>query len=93
MILVDTSVWIDHFRKSNANLQSLLMKGSVVCHELIIGELVCENFQNRKEIISLLQALPKVPQISFDEYLYFVEKRCLFGRGIGFIDIHLLAFG
>jgi hypothetical protein len=67
------------------------MKGSVVCHQLIIGELVCGNFQNRKEIISLLQALPKVPQISFDEYLYFVEKRNLFGKGIGYIDIHLLA--
>lgn len=67
MILVDTSVWIDHFRKSNARLQSFLMKGGVVCHQLIIGELVCGNFQNRKEIISLLQALPKVSQISFDD--------------------------
>ena len=91
MILVDTSVWIDHFRKSNENLQSLLMNGEVACHQLVIGELVCGNFKNRKEIIDLLQALPTAPQVDFDEYLYFVEKNGLFGRGIGYVDIHLLA--
>jgi len=91
MILVDTSVWIDHLRKNNQHLQFLLLEGDVACHPLVIGELVCGNLKKRKEIISLLRALPMVPQIEFDEYLYFVEKHKLYGKGIGFIDIHLLA--
>ena len=91
MILVDTSVWIDHLLKSTNHLQYLLLEGEVVCHPFIIGELSCGNLKNRQEIIELLQALPPVPQIEFEEYLFFIEKRKLFGRGIGFVDIHLLA--
>ncbi len=91
MILVDTSVWIDHFRRNNSALQAILLDDKVACHQLIIGELVCGNFKNRTEIIELLLALPRVPQVSFDEYLYFIEKRNLFGKGIGYVDIHLLA--
>lgn len=91
MILVDTSVWIDHLRKNDQHLQLLLLDGEVACHPLVVGELVCENLKNRKEIIDLLQALPIVPQIEFEEYLYFVEEHKLFGKGIGYIDIHLLA--
>lgn len=91
MILVDTSVWVDHFRRNNPTLQAILLDGKAACHQLIIGELVCGNFKNRTEIIELLQSLPQVPQVSFDEYLYFVEKRNLFGKGIGYVDIHLLA--
>ncbi len=91
MILVDTSVWIDHLRKNNQHLQFLLLDAEVVCHSLIIGELVCGNIKNRTEIISLLQSLPMAPQIEFDEYLYFIEKHKLYGKGIGFIDIHLIA--
>ena len=91
MILVDTSVWVDHLRKNNQHLQFLLIDAEVVCHSLIIGELVCGNIKNRTEIISLLQSLPMAPQIEFDEYLYFIEKHKLYGKGIGFIDIHLIA--
>lgn len=91
MILVDTSVWIDHLRKNNRHLQLLLVDGEVECHPLVIGELVCGNLRNRKEIIGLLQALPMTPEIDFEEYLYFVEEHKLFGRGIGYIDIHLIA--
>lgn len=91
MILVDTSVWIDHLIKNEHHLQFLLLEGEVVCHSFVIGELVCRNLKNRKEIIRLLHALPSSPQIDFDEYLYFVEKHKLYGKGIGFIDIHLLA--
>ena len=91
MVLVDTSVWIDHLRKNDQHLQLLLIDGEVVCHPLIIGELVCGNLRNRKEILSLLQALPKAPEIDFEEYLYFVEEHNLFGKGIGYIDIQLLA--
>ena len=91
MILVDTSIWIDHLRKNDQHLQFLLLEGEVVCHSLIIGELVCGNLKNRKEIISLLQSLPMSPQIEFDEYLYFIEIHKLYGKGIGFVDINLLA--
>jgi len=91
MILVDTSVWIDHLRKNDPHLRLLLFDGEVACHQLVVGELVCGTLQNRQEIIGLLQALPMTPHIDFDEYLYFVEKHSLHGRGIGYIDIHLLA--
>ena len=91
MILVDTSVWINHLRKGDRHLEKLLFDGDVICHTHIIGELACGNIKNRKEIISLLQALPMAPQIEFSEYLYFIKKNQLNGRGIGFVDIHLLA--
>ena len=91
MILVDTSVWINHLRNSENHLEKLLFGGEVICHTHIIGELACGNIKNRREIISLLQALPMAPQIEFDEYLYFIDKNQLNGRGIGFVDIHLLA--
>ena len=91
MVLVDTSVWIDHLRKNDQHLQLLLIDGEVVCHPLIIGELVCGNLNNRKEILGLLQALPMAFEIDFEEYLYFVEEHNLFGKGIGYIDIQLLA--
>ncbi len=91
MILVDTSVWIDHFRKDNTHLKELLVTGLVACHPLIIGELACGNLRNRGEIISLLRALPGVGTVSDDEILYFIEERQLMGLGIGIVDAHLLA--
>lgn len=91
MILVDTSVWVNHLRDSDQHLEKLLIDGDVVCHSHIIGELACGNIKNRKEIISLLQSLPIAPQIEFQEYLYFVEENKLYGKGIGLVDIHLLA--
>ena len=91
MILVDTSVWIDHFRRSGRHLSALLDKEIVCAHPFILGELACGNIKNRKEIISLLRALPEVHKASDDETLYFIEQHNLGGRGIGLIDVHLLA--
>ena len=91
MILVDTSVWINHFRKASPNLIALLENGEVSCHAFIIGELACGNLKNRQQILSLLQALPKAQILELDEYLHFVESHELTSRGIGFVDIHLLA--
>jgi len=91
MVLVDTSVWINHLRDGDKHLEKLLFDGDVVCHTNIIGELACGNLKNRMEIISLLQALPVAPTIEFQEYLYFIEQNQLSGKGIGFVDIHLLA--
>lgn len=91
MILVDTSVWIHHFRKKNQELVDHLNIGSVACHPYIIGELACGNLGNRSEILTLLQALPSTPTLEPNEILYFIEKNLLMGRGLGYVDIHLLA--
>lgn len=91
MILVDTSVWIEHLRKGHSHLQHLLLEGDVLCHRMVIGELACGNLRNRMEVIDLLTALPAVQETSFDEYLYFIDLYQLWAKGIGFVDIHLLA--
>ena len=91
MVLVDTSVWVNHLRNSNKHLEKLLLNGEVVCHEHIIGELACGNIKNRKEIISLLHTLPMASLIEIEEFLFFIEQNQLNGKGIGFVDIHLLA--
>ncbi len=67
------------------------MDAEVMCHPFIIGELACGNLKNRGEVISLLQALPSAPTIEFDEFLFFVDRNHLMGKGIGFVDVHLLA--
>jgi len=91
MILVDTSVWIDHFRSADEELKSLLISGKVACHPFVIGEIACGFLKNRDEIIGLLQALPQLPVIELDEYLFFIDNNSLTSRGIGFVDINLLA--
>ena len=91
MVLIDTSVWITHFQENSKQLEQLLVKGEVVSHPFIIGELACGNLKNWKEILSLLKALPEGPFLDEDEFLYFVEKNNLPGQGIGFVDIHILA--
>ena len=91
MVLVDTSVWVNHLRRDDAKLEELLLNGEVVCHPLVIGELACGNIKNRFEILDLLLDLPKIPTIDLTEYLYFIEQNHLSGIGIGFVDIHLLA--
>lgn len=91
MVLVATSIWIDHFNRTDAVLQVLLNEYEVVIHPYVLGELVCGNFKNRKEIIGLLKALPFINNVSDEEYYSFVESHKLFGLGLGFVDIHLLA--
>lgn len=91
MILVDTSVWIHHFRKTDHELVGHLNIGSVACHPFIIGELACGNLGNRSEILMLLQSLPSTPILESDEILYFIENNSLMGRGLGYVGIHLLA--
>ncbi|MGR3319326.1 MAG: type II toxin-antitoxin system VapC family toxin [Candidatus Anammoxibacter sp.] len=90
MILVDTSVWIDHFRKGNSQLEKLLYDGDVVCHSMIVGELACGNIKNRNEILELLQSLPLVQQVEHDDIIQFIENKKLMGKGLGYIDMHLL---
>lgn len=91
MILVDSSVWIDHFRKPSTRLAALLDAGEVCTHPFVIGEVACGNLKNRKEIIALIHALPCVQKADDDEILFFIERHRLNGRGVGLIDVHLLA--
>jgi len=91
MILVDTSVWVSHFREGNDGLAALLTNGDVVCHPFIIGELACGHLTNRTTILSLLNALPTTVVAEPEEVLTFIENNHLMGRGLGYVDIHLLA--
>jgi len=77
MILVDTSIWISHFREGNSHLEKLLLDELVVCHSFVIGELPCGHIKNRREIIALLKALPKARTVENDEVLHFIEHRKL----------------
>jgi predicted nucleic acid-binding protein len=90
MVLVDTSVWVEHFRSGTIGIEVLLNDGHVVCHPLIIGELACGNLKNRSEILSLLQDLPMASRADDDEVIQFIADHKLMGKGLGYIDIHLL---
>ena len=90
MILVDTSVWIDHLRVGNERLRALLQNDQVLCHPFIIGELACGNLHNRNEVLHLLEALPSVPVADHSEVLHLINTHRLYGQGVGWIDTHLL---
>ncbi|MYH89616.1 MAG: type II toxin-antitoxin system VapC family toxin [Gammaproteobacteria bacterium] len=91
MILVDTSVWIDHLRHGNETLKSLLTQQRVCIHPMMIGELACGNLHNRDQLLGLWNDLPGVPEASHEEVMIFLARRRLADRGIGYIDVHLLA--
>lgn len=91
MILVDTSVWVDHLRAGEPHLASLLSDNQVLGHPMVIGELACGNIRNRAEVLDLLRGLPEIPLATHIEVLFFIDRRRLMGRGIGFVDAHLLA--
>jgi predicted nucleic acid-binding protein len=90
MVLVDTSVWIDHLRRGSVGLDVPLSEGQVLCHPFIIGELACGNLKNRSDILSLLQTLPEIRSAEHEEVMLFIEKHRLMGKGLGYIDVHLL---
>lgn len=91
MILVDTSVWIDHLRTANANLARLLGDGAVLSHPWVTGELALDNLGNRAEVIALLRNLPRATVAADEEVLGLIDRATLAGTGIGFVDAALLA--
>ena len=91
MVLVDTSVWVSHLRDGNVGLEKLLNDGKVVCHPFVVGELACGNLKNRDEILVYLQSLPMSVLAEDEEVLEFIENHQLMGKGLGYIDVHLLA--
>ncbi len=91
MILVDTSVWIEHLRLGSPDLTQLLESGDVLCHPYVVGELACGNLRNRKEILVMLRALPLAEVAGDEEVLHLLESERMYGQGLGWIDAHLLA--
>lgn len=91
MVLVDTSVWIQHLRSGVPRLAAALEQGIVLMHPFVLGELACGNLRNRTEVLRLLGELPSAPIATDAEVLDYIERRSLMGRGIGYIDVHLLA--
>jgi hypothetical protein len=91
MVLVDTSVWIAHFRDGQPALAALLSDGLVLMHPFVTGELACGNLKKRTSVLSDLAALPVAARASDTEVMRFVDDRRLWGRGLGWIDAHLLA--
>jgi predicted nucleic acid-binding protein len=91
MILVDTSVWIDHLCAGDQNLVTLLDSSQVLTHPFVIGELACGNLHKRDNVLRLLDDLPQAPVASHEEVLHFIESNKLMGQGVGYIDTHLLA--
>jgi len=90
MVLVDTSVWISHLRDGNAELANLLNDGRVVCHPLIVGELACGNLKDRADILAFLQLLPMSIEAEHEEVLSLIENNRLMGKGMGYVDVHLM---
>ncbi len=90
-MIVDTSVWVDHFRRGNRRLADSLDQGTVLIHPFVIGELACGNLRNRDEVLVLLASLPEAVIARHEEALHLIEARKLAGRGIGWVDAHLLA--
>ena len=91
MILVDTSIWVDHLRRQDQRLIAILEAGQASSHPFVIAELALGSLKNRKLILESLNSLPRTVTATNDELLAFVQRHNLFGMGIGFVDAHLLA--
>lgn len=91
MILVDTSVWIDHLRTNDKSLSNLLNAGRVLAHPFVAGELALGNLRQRAIILDALSDLPQAKVATDMEVRHFIDEHALFGRGIGYVDAHLLA--
>lgn len=91
MIVVDTSVWIDHLRSADRGLMSLLEDRQVLGHPFVLGELALGNLRQRRRVLIELARLPQAAVATEPEVLHLIEEEALYGRGIGYVDAHLLA--
>ena len=90
-VLADTSVWIDHFRSENPRFVNLLDNREVLIHPMVIGELACGNLSNRSATLEILSELPAIQAIEYGDILDFIEHNRLMGKGVDYVDVHLLA--
>ena len=91
MILVDTSIWIEHLRAGDERLMALLEAGEVLGHPFVTGELALGSLRQRDAFLRALRRLPQAAVVADEEVLRFIDRQALFGRGIGYVDAHLLA--
>jgi hypothetical protein len=91
VILLDTSVWVDHFRNSNSTLSELLEREAALTHPFVIGELALGSLRHRELVLRMLSRLPSASVATHEEVLLFINGASLFGRGVGYVDVHLLA--
>ncbi|MGH7125015.1 MAG: type II toxin-antitoxin system VapC family toxin [Stellaceae bacterium] len=91
MILVDTSVWVDHLRRGDARLRALLENARVLAHPFIVGEIACGSLSDRTVVLELLRGLPMTAVAEAQEVLELIERRRIHGKGLGYVDVHLLA--
>jgi len=91
VILVDTSVWVQHFRARDSTLTKLLEEGAALIHPFVIGELSLSSFHQRELVLQMLSRLPAASVATNAEALHFIDQNALFGRGVGYVDVHLLA--
>ena len=91
MILVDSTIWIDHLRRGDAALADLLNRGRVLAHPFVIGELVLGSLHQRHVVLGALRDLPQATVATDGEVMGFIDRHALHGRGIGYVDVHLLA--
>jgi predicted nucleic acid-binding protein len=91
VILVDTAIWVDHFRRAEPQLVALLASGRVVIHPFVIGELIMGNIPSVERIISDMTHLPQIDTVSDTDFYKFVTAHKIGGTGLGFVDTHLIA--
>jgi predicted nucleic acid-binding protein len=91
VILVDTSIWVDHLRRGDAGLSALLEATDVAVHPFVVGELACGSLRRQSDVVRLLSALPQVTTATHEEVMHFIDVHRLGGRGIGYVDVHVLA--
>jgi predicted nucleic acid-binding protein len=91
LILVDTSLWVDHLRRGDPGLVDLPERSAVAVHPFVIGEIACGSLRDRDSVLGLLQDLPAAVLADNDEVLHFIARHALHGMGIGYVDMHLLA--
>lgn len=91
MILVDTSVWVNHFRRSDAELARMLVEEEVAVHPFVIGEIAAGNLKHRTEVLDSFALLPRVAVVEENEVHHLLDSRRLWGAGLGWVDLHILA--
>ncbi len=91
MVLVDTSIWLDHLRRGDARLAELLDHGQVLMHPCVLGEVACGGLRDRASVLALLASLPATPQADDMEARHFIEHHALHGQGIDYVHVLLLA--
>ena len=91
MIIADTSIWIDHLRRHDGVVAALLEKGEILAHPFITGEVALDGLNQRASILAAMDGLPKAVTARIEEVRDLIERQSLFGQGLGYVDVHLLA--